>query len=252
MRARVRFLRIVALLSLAVVFLTHFVFAEITLTDRAGAKTTGEVLRVTREEALLEVNRQRTAIKLNDLSDTSRAAVVADAQKKGVHTPFPPLRVQPIVGTQQRRLGTSSYRKEMEIAPRATVEAVNRLAPLPEAEATMIVITMDTRAKYTARQEVYRVHDAQTVKLSAAATGERRQIAFEPSSVTYDSYRDNSNIGGEVYKYFIFGLRDAESKTVVDFQTNHPQLAALCKKDHAKREEFLVLKKGAKFPSDIK
>jgi hypothetical protein len=247
-----RFPARLALVILPVFAASSSLVADITVTDHAGRKTTGEVLRVSRGEAIFEVNSQRMTIKLSDLSDSSRAEVVASAQRKGVHVPFPPLRVQALVGTQQRRLGTSSYRKEMEIAPRVTVEAVNRLEPLPEGEATMVVITMDTRAKYTARQEVYRVHRAETVKVSAAPTGERRQIAFEPSSVTFDSYRDNSNIGGEVYKYFIFGLRDAESKTLVDFQTNHPQLAALCKKEPAKRDEFLALKTGAKFPNDLR
>jgi hypothetical protein len=140
----------------------------------------------------------------------------------------------------------------MEIKPRAIIEGTTRMEPVPELQATMVIVTMDTRAKYTANKELFKVQSAETITVSPADSGQRRQIDFAGSSVDYDSYRDKSNVGGAVYKYFIFGLRDPESKTIVDFQTNHPQLASLCKTNPQKREEFLALKDGARFPSDIR
>ncbi len=164
---------------------------------------------------------------------------------------FPALSVQVSVGTQQRPEARSSYRKTMTIAPKLVIQGVARLTPIPAAEAEMMIITMDTRAKYKAKIEVYQVHETETMPIPAAANGERRQFSFTESSVTYDSYRDNSNVGGEIYKYYVFALRDPETKAVLDFKTNHPGLAALVKSQPAKRDEVLGLAKGKPFPSDF-
>jgi hypothetical protein len=164
---------------------------------------------------------------------------------------FPGLRLQIAVGTQQRRIG-DSYRKSMEINPKVTMEGASRIAPIPAAEAKMIIITMDTRAKYQGGIESYQVLTAQTLPVPAATTGEKRTFNFDSSTVTYDSYRDTSNVGGQVYKYFIFGVRDAETKAIVAFETNNTGLATLCKTDPAKREEFLSLTAGSKLPPGFK
>ena len=165
---------------------------------------------------------------------------------------FPTLRVQAGVGTSQKRMGNSSYRKEMTISPKATIEGASRLTPLPAMEATMLVVTMDTRAKYVAGQEAYSIHTRETKSLPEAPNGNARPVVFEESSVNFDSYRDASNLGGAVYKYFVFGITDPATRAIIDFQTNNTQLAALCKAHPEKREEFLGLNKGAKFPASFK
>lgn len=181
--------------------------------------------------------------------------LTSDLLAQGVQTAkvgdFPSLRVQVSVGTQQRRLG-DSYRKSMEINPKLIVEGASRIGAIPAAEATMIVITMDTAAKYRGGVESYKILTAQTLPIPEAANGEKRTFTFDSSTVTYDSWRDTTNVGGQVYKYFVFGLRDAETKTIVDFETNNPALAALCKTDPAKREEYLALKAGSKLPPGFK
>jgi hypothetical protein len=226
--------------------------AAITVTDQAGKSVTGEVVRIVADNVVFQVGGQRTALKLSQLTEDSRRELVEAAKIKGVYAPFPPLRVQAVVGTQQRRVTTSSYRKEMEISPRVIIEGAARLDPIPAAEATMLIITMDTRAKYVARREALKVHTSETIQVPAAPSGDRRQFNFAESSVTYDSWRDKTNLGGAVYKYFIFGLRDPETKMLVDFQTNSPQVAAICKAAPEKREEYLQLATGASFSPDEK
>lgn len=164
---------------------------------------------------------------------------------------IPGLRVQAMVGTSSRRTGSSSYVKEMTIKPKAIIEGTSRMTPIPRLDATMIVVTMGTMAKYVAGKEAYSVHTVETMPLGAAASGDARALTFAESRVTFDSWRDDSNIGGQVYKYFVFGLVDPATKTIVDFQTNNPGLAALCKKRPEKREEFLNLKARAKFPANF-
>ena len=163
----------------------------------------------------------------------------------------PAVRTQVVVGTSQKRVN-GGYTKEMSISPKVTVEGTSRIGPLPALDATMLIITMDTRAKYVSGQEAYKVHTSETLPLAEAPNGNPRPLAFEESSVTYDSYRDASNVGGAVYKYYVFGLLDPATKTIVDFQTNHMQLANFCKAHPEKRDELLKLGKGAKFPAEFK
>ena len=163
---------------------------------------------------------------------------------------FPPVRSQVSVGTQQRRLG-DSYQKSMEITPKVIIEGSQRMNRIPPAEATMIIAAMDTRAKYTLKQEVYQVLSAETLPVPEAKNGDRRTFSFAPSSVTFDSYRDTTNIGGLVYKYYVYGLRDPETKKIIDFQTNYPQLAAAVKAKPELRDEVLSLTRGANLPATL-
>ena len=179
----------------------------------------------------------------------------ACALAQGLTTPtgsFPALNVQVTVGTQQRAEKTSWYRKTMTISPKMTIEGGSRMQPIPAAEAIMLIITMDTKAKYKDNNEVYNVLMTETVPIPAAQTGERRSFTFAESQVTYDSYRDNSNVGGEVYKYYVFGLRDAASKAIIDFKTNNPPLLTFIKAHPEKRGDFLNYAKASKFPATFK
>lgn len=163
---------------------------------------------------------------------------------------YPALRVQPSVGTQQRRIN-DSYRKTMEIHPKLTIEGTSSIKPIPAAEAVMVVITMNTRAKYTEKKELYIANAVHSLSLPAAPNGARREFNFPETTVSFDSYRDSSNVGGEIYKYFACGIRDPETKELLLFETNYPQLAALCAAHPEKRQEFLNLKQGTKLPSPL-
>jgi hypothetical protein len=162
-----------------------------------------------------------------------------------------PVRVQVQVANQQRRVGTS-YRKESTIQPKIVLDGVAATKPVPPLEATMLVITMDTRAKYKEKREVFKVETTETLPIPEALNGARRSIEFAPSVVSFDSWRDTTNVGGAAYKYYIFGLRDPETKEILDFQTNHPGLAALAKSKPERREEFLTLEQGKPFPATVK
>ena len=165
---------------------------------------------------------------------------------------FPPLKVQVMVATKQRNVATSDYEKTMTIEPKMSIEGMSRMAAIPALDATLVIVTMDTRAKYKAGADAFKVHAAQTVPLAEAKDGTKRPVEFETSTVTFDTARDTSNMGGAVYKYFVSGVQDATSKEIVDFQTNNASLATFCKAHPEKRAEFLGLKKGAKFPTEFK
>ena len=165
---------------------------------------------------------------------------------------YPPLRVQASAGTRQRAAGASFYEKTMDINPKLIIEGASMMKPIPAAEAIMLVITLDTRAKYVEKKDVFKVHSRDSLPIPASPNGARREFNFPETSVKFDSYRDNSNVGGEVYKYFICGVRDPEGREIIAFETNYPALAALVKAHPEKREKYLSLKSGANLPSDLK
>jgi len=161
---------------------------------------------------------------------------------------FPALNVQVTVGTQEKAEGASFYRRTMNIVPRMTIEGVSRMVPIPAAEATMLIITMETREKFVHLKEECKVYTTETLPIPEVKTGDRRQFNFAPSTTSFDGYRDNSNAGGEMYKYYIFALRDPATKTIIDFRSNDQALMNYCKAHPEKREELLGMAKDANFP----
>ena len=180
------------------------------------------------------------------------ASAFAQTTPPAAPVKFPPLNVQVMVATKQRNVATSDYEKTMTIEPKMTIEGRSHMGAIPALDATLVIVTMDTRAKYKAGNDAFKVHAAQTVPLAEAKDGTKRPVDFESSTVTYDTARDSSNMGGAVYKYFVSGVVDPTSKEIVDFQTNNASLATFCKTHPEKRAELLGLKKGAKFPAEFK
>ena len=165
---------------------------------------------------------------------------------------FPATRVQVQIGVQEKAKGTDSYHKAQHIQPRFSFDGASSMLPIPAAEAVMLIISYDTRAKFVENRDSYKVLSSETIPVPAVPGGARRQFSFAPSDVSFDGYRDSSNVGGEAYKYYIFALRDTESKSILDFETNCLPLANLCKTTPAKRDVMLNLAKGAKFPAAFK
>ncbi len=165
---------------------------------------------------------------------------------------FPATRVQVQIGVQERAKGTDFYRKLQHIQPRFSFDGASSMLPIPAGEAVMLIISYDTKAKFVENRDSYKVLSTETIPVPAATSGVRRLFSFAPSDVVFDGYRDSSNVGGDAYKYYIFALRDTESKTIIDFETNCQPLANLCKTTPAKRDEILSLARNAKFPTAFK
>jgi hypothetical protein len=177
---------------------------------------------------------------------SAQTSVPASLQKK-----FPGLRIQAKVATKRDQVQGSGYMQTMHISPSVVVEGATT-QPQGAMEATMLIIAMDTRAKYTERREVYGVHAAETVQIPAVDKATKREFDFKTSKTKFDAYKDTTNIGGAVYKWYIFGLRDAESKQILHFETNCPALEKYTKASPDARDKFLALKSGAPFETVFK
>ncbi|HSI62931.1 MAG TPA: hypothetical protein VLE43_07420 [Candidatus Saccharimonadia bacterium] len=177
---------------------------------------------------------------------TADTRVPAALQKK-----FPGLKVQAKVATKRDQVQGSFYMQSMTISPSVIVEGA---ATQPQAamEATMLIIAMDTRAKYTERREVYGVHAAETVQIPAVDKATKREVEFKSSKTKFDAYKDASNVGGAVYKWYIFGIVDAESKQLLHFETNCPALEKYTAASPDARDKFLKLQTGALFDTVFK
>jgi hypothetical protein len=219
---------------------------ELTISDLKGQTLVGTITEANQREFSFLVNGRVMKIPLAVLSGDSREKVLETAKAEGKYDAFPELRIQVTVGTK-RRQGDAWYVKQMEISPKFVIEAQSMMDSIPPAEAVMIIITMDTREKYVRRVEKFTVEAAETIKIPAADSGKRRDFAFEPTFVDYDMYRDHTNVGGKVYRYFIFGLVDPETDYVLDFQTNCQNLSKYVAAHPGKRKEFLKLRKGDPF-----
>ncbi len=226
--------------------------AELNVTTKQGQSVPVEVLSVAGQIATISRNNVKSTLKLDVLAEASQAEVIAAAKAKGTYSAFPPLKAAVIVGTRNRPNAQIYYKKDMTISPQLKLSAVSVMDPVPAIDATMVIVAQDTRAKYVAKKERYVIHATETKSMIAAPDGKVRDLAFEESTLSFDAWRDASNVGGYVYKYYLFALRDPETKKILDFQTNHPQLQGYLAKNPDKKEELLRLSKGAEFPADFK
>ena len=237
-------------LSLAIVVSTAS--AEMNITTKQGQTVPVEVISVAGQMATISRNNVKSTIKLDLLAEASQAEVIAAAKAKGAYTAFPPLKAAVIVGTKSRPNAQIYYKKDMTISPQLKLSAVSVMDPIPALDAIMVIIAQDTKAKFVNKTERYVVHATETKPVVAAVDGKVRAVDFEESSLSFDAWRDASNVGGFVYKYYLFALRDPDTKKLLDFQTNHPQLPAYLAKNPGKRDELIGLGKGAQFPADFK
>ncbi len=225
--------------------------SEITLTDAQGHKATVEVTEASSDTVSILLQGRKSSVKIANLSEASRAEVVAYAKSKNVYRSCPPLIVQVKVAKQQRNADGSWYQKNVKVNSSVIVEGVNKLIGLPALEATIVIVTQDTRQKYVKHVEKLTVEMVDTIPIPIANVGTRRELDFKTVELTLDSARDATNLGGREYKYFVFGLRDTETKQFLDFQTNCPPLQAYITAHPEARETLLSARRNASFSTDF-
>lgn len=225
--------------------------AEISLTDLQGRKASVEILEATPDKLSILMQGRKASVALASLTAESRTAALEYAKSKGVYRTCPPLVVQVKVARQQRNSENAWYKKDVRITPSVIVDGVNKLTGIPPLEACILIVTQDTRQKYAKRKEKLRVHLVDKITIPAAPTGSRREFDFRALELTMDSARDASNLGGDEYKYFVFGLREVGSGQLVDFQTNCPSLQTYVAAHPEARDTVLSARVDAAFSEDF-
>jgi hypothetical protein len=163
---------------------------------------------------------------------------------------YPSLHIQAKVGKRNSPVGTSSYMMTMTMTPEVVIESA-RTQPMASASATFLLVTMETSAKYRRGEEELIIATSETQGIPAVAKGSRRSIEFQPLSSRYDSDRDDSNVGGQEYKYYIMAVF-ADDNQFLHFETNCPELSRYLQAHPDLRVKFLGMKPGEKFKTNFK
>jgi hypothetical protein len=174
------------------------------------------------------------------LSQQPDKAAQAELAKK-----YPSLRIQAKVGVRTRLQDGSSFWKNMFSTPEVIVESAST-QPMAAASATFLLITMNTAEKYVRGDEELTIATNESLDIPAVPRGVRRNFEFEPLKTRFDTYRDKSNLGGDVYKYFIMAVF-SDDKQFLHFETNCPALDKHLKAHPELRQKFLGMKPGEKF-----
>lgn len=177
---------------------------------------------------------------LNGISQQPDQAAKAAMLKK-----YPSLHIQAKVGKRNNPVGSSTFMMTMIMTPEVVVESA-RTQPMAAASAIFLLVTMETSAKYRKGEEELVVATSETRDIPAVEKGSRRSIEFEPLKTRYDSDRDDTNVGGQEYKYYIMAVF-ADDKQFLHFETNCPELSRYLQAHPDQRHVYLGMKPGQKF-----
>jgi len=222
---------------------------QIELTDASGNKAMVEVRKVTAKDATVLANGRVMTVPLSSLDPASVISLKKHADERGLLEVFPPVRINAMAGTSKRQGAGASYTKDQTIKPFFSIEGQNISLPIPAAQATMLVVVQDTYAKEVQRQNTYKVQSIETMLIPAVAAGTKRTFDFRESTVTFDADHDTSNVGGFIYKWYIFVLKDKEHDAVVEIQTNNARLKSAMATDASIAVDLMKLKEGSSFPT---
>lgn len=163
---------------------------------------------------------------------------------------YPSLHIQAKVGKRNSPVPGSTFMMTMTMTPEVVIESATT-QPMASASATFLLVTMDTSAKYRRGEEELFIATSETVGIPAVAKGSRRSIEFKSLSRRYDSDRDESNIGGQEYKYYIMAVFTDDNQ-FLHFETNCPELSRYLQSHPDLRAKFLGMKPGDKFRTNFK
>lgn len=178
---------------------------------------------------------------------SAQAPIAKEEKPLTLAQKYPSLRVQASVGTRTRPVPGSSYMKTMVISPTVVIESA-QTQPMNPASLTCLLITMNTREKYVSKDQVCKIAATETLGVPAVSRGARRKFEFQGMQTRFDSDRDTSNVGGEVFKYFILGML-SDDQQFLHFETNCPGLDRYLKAHPEERKKYLSLKVGESFSS---
>ncbi|MDF1849893.1 MAG: hypothetical protein P1U85_03600 [Verrucomicrobiales bacterium] len=152
------------------------------------------------------VDGQVFEVKIDVFDLESQKSIIENAPK-----PKAELLIQTSVGKRNKRQSGSSYMKDQTISASVKIENDSRNIDFSEGKGTLFLIARQTR-RYSDRDSDYgKVLSKQTFNISVKAS-EERKFEAQPIVTSYDSDRDETNIGGWAYYGYLFILQDKDGE----------------------------------------
>lgn len=221
--------------------------AEIEVSSTSGQKITVEVLGYTASSGNVRIKRSDGQIintKISVFDKASQELIIANAPAKTAK-----LDIDVSNGKKRERDGDSFYRKIMTVSTSVKVANQSRDIDLPNTKFTILLIGRNSKRYADRDQDWYRVLSVQTfsTQLVAGKSSEHELKSFKTS---YDSDKDDSNLGGWEFEGYLLVGQDADGK-VVTTKTNLGAVGTTTVKQEKLVLAAIALKEGTETQHDL-
>lgn len=194
---------------LCFVFVTWSAGAAITVTDTKGRSMEVDVLHFNKSSGNVKIKRtdgQIFAVKISLFNPESQKKIEEAAPKAKAK-----LLIDVSVGKRRSRQGDSSYMKDQTITASVDIENDSRDIDFPQGKGTVFLVARQTRRYSDDSADYGKVLSKQSFTPEMLA-GESVKFEAQPVITSYDSDRDDTNVGGWEYYGYIFVLEDSDGE----------------------------------------
>ena len=221
--------------------------AEIEVASTSGQKITVEVLGYTASSGNVRIKRSDGQIintKISVFDKASQEKIVANAPKESAK-----LDLEVSVGKKRERDGDSSYRKTMIVTTSVKVSNQSRDIDLPQTKFTLLLVGRNSKRYADRDQDWYKVLSVQTFSTELVA-GKASEHELKTIKTSYDSDKDDSNLGGWEFEGYLLVGQNADGK-VVTSKTNLGAVSTTTVKQEKLILAAIALKEGTETQHDL-
>lgn len=228
-------------LAACLLFIAPGIGSAIEVKNKKGQAMDVEVLSYTESSGNLKIKRNPDGavfnLKIGIFDKPSQEAI-----RKAAPKVFPALDIKVSTGKRRERLGDSSYMKKQTVTAGVKVKNDTRDIDLEECTFTILLIARNMK-RYDERDvDGAKILSKQSFKKSIPA-GQLIEYEFKGLETTYDSDRDNSNIGGWEFDGYLFAVQDGKGE-IVDAKSSIGHIQASVLEDPVAIKDALKLKEG--------
>lgn len=222
--------------------------APIEVANKAGQGMTVEVLAYTASSGNVRIQRtgdgQIFNTKIDVFDAASQERIIANAPKELAN-----FAMDVSVGKKRRDIGSSSYMENMTITTSVKVVNQSRDIDLDETNFTVLLVARNSRRYADRSQDWYKLLSAQKFSTKLAA-GKSSEHELKPIETSYDSDKDDSNVGGWEFEGYLLVAQDATGK-IVATKTSLGPVSTTTVKEEKRILDALKLPEGIETNHDL-
>jgi hypothetical protein len=220
---------------------------QIVVSNPQGQKMTVEVLSYTASSGNVQIKRDDGQIlntKLSVFDKESQEKIVANAPKE-----LATLDLDVTIGRTRERQGASSYMKNQSISAKVKVTNQSRDIDLADTKFTILLVGRNSRRYANRDEDWYKILSNQTFDTKLAA-GKFSEHELKSVRTSYDSDKDNTNVGGWEFEGYLLVAQDADGK-VIATKTTLGDVKTYTVKVEKLLLAAIALKEGAETKHDL-